>query len=155
MFLLFVKFMTTVMRPFEVEDLDSVLQIEQKVFPDPWSERSFLDCARWEEFWFDVALQDEKIAGYFVAQVVGKEAELHNIAVDPDHQKKGIGKKMMHHFLEKAKTAGVEDVFLMVRLSNTAAIHLYQQFGFGLLDRRKRYYQDNQEDALIFYKKMH
>lgn len=140
--------------PFQNQDLDAVCEIEQKVFTTPWSRQSFLDCARWSEFWFYVAVQDEKIVGYFVSQVVGEEAELHNIAVDPSSQKKGIGKKLMGFFLKKGSEENVENIFLMVRPSNLAAVTLYQSFGFSLLDRRKKYYQDNQEDALIFYKRM-
>ena len=141
-------------RPFQIQDLDAVCEMEQKVFTTPWSRQSFLDCARWPEFWFYVAVQDEKIVGYFVAQVVGEEAELHNIAVDPSSQKKGVGKKLMEFFLKKGSEENVENIFLMVRPSNVAAIRLYESFGFSLLDRRKKYYPDNQEDALIFYKGM-
>jgi len=154
MFLLFVKNMTTLIRPFENGDLDSVVQIETQVFPTPWSRQAFLDCSRWKEFLFRVAQQDEKVVGYFVAQVVPPEAELHNIAVDPAFQKKGVGRLLLNHLLEETKKVGVQHVFLMVRPSNLAAIKLYESFQFCLLDRRPHYYEDTQEDALIFYKRL-
>ncbi|MBI5300214.1 MAG: ribosomal protein S18-alanine N-acetyltransferase [Deltaproteobacteria bacterium] len=141
-------------RPFQIQDLDAICEIEQKVFTTPWSRQSFLDCARWSEFWFYVAVWDEKIVGYFITQVVGEEAELYNIAVDPSFHDQGIGKKLMEFFLEKGSEENVENIFLMVRPSNVAAIKLYENFEFSLFDRRKKYYQDNQEDALIFYRRM-
>ncbi|OGQ05449.1 MAG: ribosomal-protein-alanine N-acetyltransferase [Deltaproteobacteria bacterium RIFCSPLOWO2_12_FULL_44_12] len=144
--------MTILIRPFESGDLDSVVQIENQVFTTPWSKQSFLDCSRWPEFWFRVAEQNKKVVGYFVAQVVPPEAELHNIAVDPAFQKKGVGRLLLSHLLTEIKKVGVKDVFLLVRPSNIAAIHLYQQFEFCLLDKRPRYYEDTKEDALIFYK---
>ncbi|MDO8528130.1 MAG: ribosomal protein S18-alanine N-acetyltransferase [Deltaproteobacteria bacterium] len=139
-------------RPFQPSDLDSVVRIEQLNFTIPWSGPSFLDCSQWPEFWFRVAVLDKKVVGYFVAQVVEEEAELHNIAVDPDHHRQGVGRALMNHLLEAIKKKKVRHVFLLVRPSNTAAIHLYQQFGFALLDRRPKYYADTGEDGLIFYK---
>ena len=141
-------------RPFETKDLRSIVHIESSVFPNPWSAQSFLDCAQWKEFWFHVAVMKKQIVGYFVAQVVETEAELHNIAVDPAFQRKGIGKELMKHFLERIGTAGVQDIFLMVRPSNEAAIHLYESAGFCFLERRPKYYEDTKEDALIFYKSL-
>lgn len=141
-------------RPFQAQDIDSVVSIERKVFPAPWSERSFLDCAQWKEFWFRVGELEGQVVGYFVAQVVEGEAELHNIAVDPHFQKRGFGHQLLEYFLSEAKKVGVKDVFLMVRPSNLAAIQLYQFFEFVLLDRRPKFYEDTQEEALIFYKRL-
>lgn len=141
-------------RPFQSSDLDAVVAIETKNFSLPWSAQSFLDCSRWKEFWFYVAEQNKKIIGYFVAQVVGDEAELHNIAVDPACQKKGVGQAMLDAFLKQTKNGGVQNIFLMVRPSNQVAIHLYQKSGFELIDRRPKYYEDTREDALVFCKRL-
>ncbi len=138
-------------RPFQSSDLDSIVKIEKKAFPLPWSARSFLDCARWKEFWFYVAIWDKKVVGYFVAQVVEEEAELHNIAIDPARQKKGFGERLLRFFLDTARQKGVREIFLMVRPSNTAAICLYQKLEFVLIDKRPRYYADTGEEALIFH----
>lgn len=138
-------------RLFQSSDLDSVVQIEKKVFPSPWSAKSFLDCAQWKEFWFYVVEADKKVVGYFVAQVIQDEAELHNIAVDPDFQKKGFGEKLFRFFLDTAQQDEVEKFYLLVRPSNAAAIHLYQKFSFTLIDTRPKYYQDTKEDGLIFH----
>ena len=140
-------------RQFHSADLDSIVHIEAKVFSTPWSAQSFLDCAQWKEFWIYVAEIPAGIAGYFVAQVIGDEAELHNIAVDPAIQKKGIGQTLLDYFLNRAQKAGVRNIFLMVRPSNQAAIHLYQKSCFQLVDRRPRYYEDTKEDALVFHKR--
>lgn len=137
-------------RPFKESDLDGVVAVEQQVFPMPWSRQSFLDCARWEEFWFRVAVFGKTLVGYFVAQIVAGEAELHNIAVDPAWQKQGIGKALMRCFLEETGKAGVKKIFLIVRSSNAAAIRLYEQFGFTFVNRRKGYYLDSGEDGLIY-----
>ncbi|MDP2600353.1 MAG: ribosomal protein S18-alanine N-acetyltransferase [Deltaproteobacteria bacterium] len=134
--------------------MKAIIEIEKKTFSIPWSAQSFLDCAQWKEFWIYVAEQNKKIAGYFVAQVIGDEAELHNIAVDPAIQKKGIGQILLDTFLDKAQKEGVQNIFLMVRPSNHAAIHLYQKSGFQLLDKRPRYYEDTHEDALVFCKRL-
>ena len=139
-------------RPFKQEDLDAIIAIEKKVFSTPWSPEAFLSFSLASAFWVRVAIEGEKIVGYCVAQVVGEEAELHNIAVAPEEQRKGVGHFLLDSFLKQAKQIGIVSVFLLVRPSNQAAIHLYKSFQFALLESRPRYYEDTKEDALVFCK---
>lgn len=80
-----------------------------------------------------------------------EEAHITMVAVDPAYQHQGLGQAMLWVLLSSARERGLERATLEVRASNQAAIALYSKFGFQAAGRRKRYYQDNGEDALIFW----
>jgi [ribosomal protein S18]-alanine N-acetyltransferase len=79
------------------------------------------------------------------------EAHITILAVHPNYQNQGLGQALLFSLLNNAHLAGLERATLEVRPSNTGAIHLYQKFGFKTAGRRKRYYKDNDEDALILW----
>jgi len=99
-----------------------------------------------------VAEVDNKIVGYGGFWVVVDEGHITNIAVHPEYRSKGIGSKIMEGLIELAKKNGIISMTLEVRESNIVAQHLYAKFGFRPLGRRKGYYQDNNEDAIIMWK---
>lgn len=88
--------------------------------------------------------------GFLVAQCGGAEWELENIAVLPALRRRGVGAALLGTLLEEARTRQAERILLEVRASNQAAIRLYGQAGFQLLARRRGYYQNPEEDALLF-----
>lgn len=140
--------------PFKTEDLEEVYSIEKTVYPKPWTKSSFLQLAKDDHFWLVSAKCGGRVVGYYVAQVVNEEGELHNIAVHPDYQGKGWGKKLLNHFLEKASKCGVKEAFLLVRPSNRWAVRLYRHFQFKHLETRKKYYTSPTEPAYVYYKKL-
>lgn len=141
-------------RLFQEKDLPFVMRIEAAVFPHPWSANSFLTFAKDPHFCLAVACHEEKPVGYFVAQIIPPEAELHNIAVDSAWQCKGVGEQLLKYFIDKLIEVHVKDIFLLVRESNVKAVQFYRKFGFNFLEKRRGYYSDPKEDALIYYKSL-
>ena len=141
-------------RPFQEGDIAEVTAIEESVFPAPWSREAFLKFSQDPHYFIRVALQSDKIVGYWVAQVVGQEAELHNIAVAVRSRRQGVGTALLKNFLKEAAEHSVNEVFLMVRASNHPAQIFYQKFRFEACGRRPNAYQNPPEGALIFRKKL-
>jgi [ribosomal protein S18]-alanine N-acetyltransferase len=139
-------------RKAEPGDIESILRIENREFPDPWRKKYFIDETTHHLSYFYVAeeIDSKTVAGYIIFWIIEETSELHKIAVSSEYKGKGIGKRLFHFMLETAKTKKVEELFLEVRKSNTAAITLYESFGFILIDERKDYYSGPREDAAIY-----
>ena len=90
-----------------------------------------------------------KVLGFAAFHRVIDEAELRNIAVDPNHQHQGVGRALLEEAGKRLIEAGTKRILLEVRPSNKAALGLYYSLGFGLRSLRKDYYRNPQEDALI------
>jgi [ribosomal protein S18]-alanine N-acetyltransferase len=90
------------------------------------------------------------ILGFLVARRLGSEWELENIVVSPMFQRAGIGRRLLQRWLSQARETGGVALFLEVRESNTAARSLYEQVGFEPTGRRKSYYQNPQEDGILY-----
>lgn len=140
--------------PFNPDDLDAVMEIENQSFPAPWSRQSYIELAPLNTVRFFVVKEEEKLVGYMLYQVWGDEMELHTIAVDPKKRGQGIAHKMMEFLLKNAKNDEVRYIFLQVRPTNHIARHLYKKFGFNIVGIRHNYYHDNHEDALVLKKEL-
>lgn len=95
-------------------------------------------------------ISSSAFSGFLVALPVGAEWELENIAVAPAERRKGLGKQLLEALVVAARTTNSEAVFLEVRDSNTAARSLYEKAGFELTGRRKAYYTNPPEDAILY-----
>jgi [ribosomal protein S18]-alanine N-acetyltransferase len=138
-------------RPMQEKDLSQVFTLEKRVYHFPWSMGILQDCLR-VGYCCWVLTMDEQVVGYGVMSVVIDEAHILNICIDPKWQKRGLGLKLMRRMLKVAGQHGTEVVFLEVRVSNHAAIRLYEKVGFVEVGMRKGYYPDKnqtREDALI------
>ena len=138
-----------IIRPMEPEDADSVAQIEKDSFTQPWSRQGFLDAMRLPENIMLVAQEDGEILGYQCTYVSFDEGELTNIAVKKSARGKGVGAHLIRCLQEKAKESGVERIVLEARVTNEAAISLYQKMGFVNLGIRKNLYEHPVEDGVI------
>ena len=130
-------------------DLPAVLAIEKQNYLFPWSRDVFEDCLKAHyDCW--VCKESGRILGYCLMTVGAGEAHILNISVDPNQQRKGIGRKMLTHLFVQAK-AEAETIFLEVRPSNIAAMALYEDMGFNQIGIRKNYYPASQgrEDAVM------
>jgi ribosomal-protein-alanine N-acetyltransferase len=137
-------------RDMGFDDVALVTQMELQSYPFPWSEGIFRDCLRVDYYCCVVELDDQLI-GYAVMSTGAGEAHVLNLCVAASYRCRGIGGQLLGHLLEFAKGLGVNDVFLEVRPSNTAAIRLYQTEGFSQIGIRRGYYQatEGREDAVI------
>ncbi len=137
-------------RIMQEEDLDAVLDIEESVYPFPWTRGIFFDCLH-IGYYCRVLEQDKKILAYSVMSVAVEESHLLTIVVNPDEQGKGYGRRMLDLMIELAKQNSANIMYLEVRPSNSVAIDLYHQRGFNELGIRKGYYptETGREDALI------
>lgn len=140
-------------RTMNYADLNSVLTVEKKAYPHPWTLGIFRDCLRiGYNAW--VMTLDKKIIGYGIVMLSPGEAHILNICVGPDYQKKGLGRYLLRYILKKSKHTDIDMVLLEVRRSNAAAQQLYQSEGFHELGVRKAYYpaDNGREDAIILAK---
>lgn len=90
------------------------------------------------------------IVGFIVARCLSDEWEIENVVVEEEHRKRGVGSSLVRGLLVEAGKAGVASVILEVRESNLPALRLYESIGFKLEGRRKNYYPDPEEDAVLY-----
>lgn len=144
------------MRPGSVQirrltygDLPAVLSIERRSFPTPWSLAMFvLELSKPSGVCL-AAETEEGIAGYLVCSRYADVWHLMNVAVDPGRRREGIAERMIEELLNGAGRDG--RYTLEVRVSNFGAIAMYERLGFRRAGRRRRYYHDNGEDAMIMW----
>ncbi|WP_263621562.1 ribosomal protein S18-alanine N-acetyltransferase [Rossellomorea aquimaris] len=135
-----------------IDDLDAVLEIEHRSFAIPWSREAFYNEIEQNHLsTYVVAEEGGCVAGYCGVWLVVDEAHITNVAVLPDYRGKGIGEALMKRIMEIAREVGANVMTLEVRVSNKAAQGLYRKLGFQGGGIRKRYYSDNQEDALVMW----
>lgn len=94
--------------------------------------------------------QEAPIQGFLVARPAAAEWEIENIAIAGPARRRGLGARLLGEFLDLARARGAESVFLEVRESNRAARALYEKWSFAESGRRKRYYKDPEEDAILY-----
>jgi [ribosomal protein S18]-alanine N-acetyltransferase len=140
---------TVVMRLAASADLARVAEIERASFSDPWSATAFRSALEEDRINFHVAVRDDVVVGYAVSWCVIDEAELANLAVVPSLRGQGIGAALLDRAMADARGAGCVVMHLEVRESNSSARALYASRGFEMVGRRKRYYREPIEDALI------
>jgi ribosomal-protein-alanine acetyltransferase len=98
---------------------------------------------------------EAEVQGFVIARAVGVEWEIENIAIAGPARRRGLGTRLLGEFLDLAKARGGEAVFLEVRESNHAACSLYERWAFMESGRRKKYYKDPQEDAILYRLDLH
>ncbi|MFZ5648247.1 MAG: ribosomal protein S18-alanine N-acetyltransferase [Bacillota bacterium] len=134
------------------EHLDQVLNIETRSFPTPWSLRAFQFEVTENDFAVYIVAQIEgKVVGYAGMWIVLDEAHITNVAVHPEYRGTGYGRALMVELVGRAAVMGAVKITLEVRVSNIAARNLYRSMGFVERGIRKKYYSDNNEDAIIMW----
>jgi N6-L-threonylcarbamoyladenine synthase len=132
------------------EDIPAVCEIEKRVFPQPWSADMFAsEVASFPRSVYFVAREKGSVVGYAGMYVVADEGHITNLAVAPESQRKGIGTALICQLFETSFEKGVSHLILEVRKSNEEARRLYERFGFEEVGIRRRYYEDNNEDAIL------
>ena len=131
----------------------AVAALERLCFADPWSEKSIASELKNPLALWLVAVEDGEVCGYIGSQSVMGESDMMNVAVHPDHRRKGVG-EMLVLALCDALSAENTSLALEVRASNAPAISLYEKLGFEQIGLRKNYYRNPKEDALILKKEL-
>lgn len=146
----------TTFRPMTIEDLDAVYDIEKRSFASPWTKTSF-----------EQEIKENMLARYFVLEsaagdivafggmwTIGDELHITNIAVTPLERSKGYGDVLVKGMIAFGLEKGFAHMTLEVRVSNQAAIRLYEKHGFVSAGVRPKYYVDSGEDALVMWKEL-
>ncbi len=132
-------------------DLPQIIAIERRAFPTPWSLAMFvLELSKPAGVCL-AALRDGQMLGYLICSRYDTVWHIMNVAVDPDQRRRGIATAMLADLLRRIDGRSARFT-LEVRESNAGAIELYERFGFRAAGRRRRYYQDNGEDAVVMWR---
>jgi ribosomal-protein-alanine N-acetyltransferase len=138
--------------PMRLADIGDVLRVEALCFSTTWPRNAFVN-----------ELTDNKLAHYFVGRfeeeiiaygglwVILEDAHITTVAVDPTYQGRKHGERILIHLLDEAIERGASWITLEVRESNTVAQKLYQKYGFAIVNTRRGYYSDNDENALVMW----
>jgi len=143
-----------IFRPMLAADLDEVVSIEKASMPSPWSKELFEEELRRSAAHYFVVEEENQVAGYMGYWEAPEEAHIINLAIAPFFRKKGLGLKMVESCMEYAAKRGAKLATLEVRESNDTAKRLYEKCLFRTVAIRKKYYQDNQEDAVVMIREL-
>ncbi len=130
-------------------DLAAVARLESSSFSAPWSEETFHSLLSRPAAVLQVVEVESEVVAYAVLWCIQDQGELANIAVEPGHRGRGLGRLLLDQLLELSRERGVEDLFLEVRESNSVARDMYLRRGFEEVGRRSDYYDQPPEDALV------
>jgi [ribosomal protein S18]-alanine N-acetyltransferase len=136
-------------RRMAAADLPAVLAIEADAFTMPWSEATYAGLLRRSDADLFLAEAEGEVLGYAALWAVLDQGELGNIAVAPRRRGRGVGTRLLQVVFQRARERGVKELYLEVRVSNTAAQRLYERHGFQVVGRRRGYYAEPPEDALV------
>lgn len=155
------------LRTMHNTDVPVVHRLETLSYAYPWSAGVFRDSIKpGYESWLLVAGSgpgirlsahvEERLVGYGVLSFGAGEAHLLNLCVHPESRRRHLGRRILHHLLQRAAEQGVRDVFLEVRVSNRKALQLYLAEGFREIARRASYYphRDGHEDAIVLTRQL-
>ena len=139
------------LRRLSYADLPAAISIERRSFPTPWSLAMFvLELSKPSGICLAIA-GERALVGYLICSRYADVWHLMNVAVDPVRQRQGIASVLLERLFEQADKPN-EQYTLEVRTSNEGAIRLYERFGFRAAGRRRAYYHDNREDAVIMWR---
>ena len=130
-------------------DATAVEEIEALCFPDNWDRKSVLSYVTGDGGIAYVAVESGKVVAYVLGRLIAPEGEIYRIAVLPDYRQRGIGYRLLSYAMKTERGRGLECAFLEVREGNVAARALYRAFGFTECGKRKNYYKEPAEDAVV------
>lgn len=136
-------------RRMSVKDLEQVAAIAAEVFTDPWTMQGFAEALLMDNACFLLAVDGNTVLGYCGIYMAADEGEIINVAVKPEFRRQNIADQLICALLFEGHKNGVSRFFLEVRVSNAAAIHLYEKNGFVKQGIRKNFYEKPNEDAYV------
>ncbi len=140
--------------PTRPEDIEEIMVLEHLCFTIPWTKRAFIEEVTRNKFAvYYSAVADGKVIGYAGMWKIVDEGHITNIAVHPSYRRRHVASALLEKLMEVCRENDITSMTLECRESNAAAHSLYRKHGFKVEGRRKRYYADNDEDALVFWYK--
>jgi ribosomal-protein-alanine N-acetyltransferase len=136
----------------QIDDLVEVMEIENDVYPYPWTRGNFLDSLQSDYEIWTVRDPAGSLAGYLLLMISVDEAHLLNIAVRRDLQGTGVGRLLLDLAVKLSRDKGMQSILLEVRPSNDRAVVVYERYGFAGIGVRRGYYpaaQGSREDAIV------
>ena len=140
-------------RKLESRDAEGLGRLAQEIFTMPWSANAFAALVEDKNSIFFVAEEDGQIIGGCGLTHIWDEGDIHNVMVAPAYRGRGIAVRMMANLLNEGTTQGIDAFTLEVRVSNEAAIRIYEKLGFVSEGVRPKFYEKPVEDALIMWKR--
>lgn len=140
-------------RPATPADIPALLALERSApTAAHWTDADYTQLFAEGTKHVTIVIGDDYVQGFIVARDLGPEWEIENIVIAASAQRRGLGTRVVQELLDRAQTQGAQAVFLEVRESNWAARGLYSKLGFVASGRRKSYYGNPEEDALLYKK---
>ena len=137
--------MSIKIRKFCNKDSGSILKISRASFPQPWSIKEFKKYSK-EIF---VAEDNKTIIGFVVGKTNNESARIKLVAVDKNHQKQGLGRKLIEYMISRFKKNRAKTVSAHTRIGNKASLSLLKNMGFSVIKTSKNYYTDNEDACLL------
>lgn len=137
------------LRPLQPEDCGQAADLLDACFADPWSREALEEACSQAAYIQLGAFLQSGLIGYAGLKMVLDEADVTNICVHPDQRQLGIGKALLGQLLAMAEDQRIGRIYLEVRVSNQAAIHMYREAGFKETGKRRGFYERPREDALL------
>lgn len=142
-----------VYRKMTAEDVPFISRLEEETFSMPWSADSFLEMISKEDARYYVAEEDGRLLGGCGVLMIAGEGNITNVAIASEARNRGIGTALLRYLMAEGDREGLTAYTLEVRVSNAAAIHVYEKLGFVSAGVRPGFYEKPVEDALIFWKR--
>ena len=142
-----------VYRKMTADDVPCISRLEEETFSMPWAADSFLELIGQEDARYYVAEEDGRLLGGCGVLMIAGEGNITNVAIAPEARNRGIGTALLRHLMAEGDREGLTAYTLEVRVSNAAAIHVYEKLGFVSAGVRPGFYEKPVEDALIFWKR--
>lgn len=140
-------------RKMTAEDVPFISKLEEETFSMPWSADSFLEMIRKEDARYYVAERDGQLLGGCGVLMIAGEGNITNVVIAKEARNQGIGTGMLRYLMEEGDKEGLSAYTLEVRVSNAAAIHVYEKLGFESAGIRPGFYEKPAEDAVIYWKR--
>ncbi len=135
------------------EDVPFISRLEEETFSMPWSLESFLQMITKEDTRYYVAEEGGHLLGGCGLWMIAGEGNITNVAVAKDARRRGVGTGLLTYLMQEGNREGVSAYTLEVRISNEAAIHMYEKLGFVSEGIRPNFYEKPTEDAMIMWKR--
>lgn len=145
--------MSVLIRPFCMEDVPKLVEMERATFSVPWSEQQFSDLLKRDYCLYLVAQKEDEIVGFAGLTILVDEGDIDKVMVAEAYRGQGIAASLMEELLAEARRRSVKDFTLEVRSGNTPAIKLYEKYGFVSEGIRPRFYDKPVEDAMIMWRR--